>query len=213
MFFTTFGCGKAELDEEIRSQLKAGVFGGSISVFQESETAKNMWRAKLNINVTSCGVGGAGFSSVTRDNVPFQIERAKIFDVYILWASTNDVVKSTVGNSYEEDERTQDGGILKSIDLIRRKNSKAVILFFTSLPRFDDDDCYEKIPSFVEDQIAICEKYQIPYLDQYRRCAFNKDNYQSYYLEDKIHLSNAGYASIAPMQVEFIREHIKDYVK
>lgn len=191
--------------------LKAGVFGGSISVRKESEAAKDVWRLNLRIKVSSCGAEGAGFGTMTNRNVPSQIDAAEPFDIYILWASTNDAVKGFLGNVNQFDERTQDGGIQKSIELIRRKNPQALILFFTSLPRFDNEMFSFRLPYFVDDQIELCNKYNIPYLDQYHLCGFNAENYKPYYLPDKIHLSREGYQKIAAMQMEFIREQIIRY--
>ena len=209
LIFISWSCSKNDepLDD---GKIKVGVFGGSISSAPESETAKSVWMAYLDIKVTTCGVGGAGFSSLTDNNIPFQIDKAEKFDVYILWASTNDVVKSTLGDLDAEDDTTHVGGILKSLEIIRRKNSNALILFFTSLPRFDDDTYLDRIHSFVDNQIAICEKELIPYLDQYRLCNFDKSNYEQYYFQDKAHLNDMGYAHIAIIQMEFIREHIND---
>ena len=200
-------------DDEPDRILKVGVFGGSISSAPESETAKNVWRANLNIDLTTCGIGGAGFSSLTNNCIPTQIEEAEMFDVYILWASTNDTVGSEIGDLQTEDETTQAGGILKSLEKIKQKNSNALVLFFTSLPRFDYDVYADRIPLFVDNQIVLCENKHIPYLDQYRLCGFDHSNYMQYYLPDKLHLNDMGYASIATMQMEFIRENIKKYGK
>ena len=193
--------------------LKVGVFGGSVSSAPESEIAKSEWTANLNIEVITCGVAGAGFSSLTGNCVPTQIEQAEVFDVYILWASTNDVDKSTIGDLDLDvkDETTQAGGIMKSVEIIKQKNSKALILFFTSLPRFDAVLYTENIPLFVESQIYLCERERIPYLDQYHLFIFDRSNYGLFYLPDLIHLNEDGYGHIATKQMEFIRKHIENY--
>ena len=41
---------------------RIAVFGGSLSVNKESDAAKQMWADLLNAEVTTYGVGGAGFS-------------------------------------------------------------------------------------------------------------------------------------------------------
>ena len=191
--------------------LKVGVFGGSVSSAPESEIAKSVWAANLNIEVITCGVAGAGFGSLTENCVPTQIEQAEIFDVYILWASTNDVDKSTIGDPDVIDDTTQAGGIMKSVEIIRQKNNKALILFFTSLPRFDAVLFMENIPHYVECQIYICERERIPYLDQYHLFIFDRSNYGLFYLPDLIHLNEDGYGHIATKQMEFIRKHIENY--
>jgi lysophospholipase L1-like esterase len=195
-------------DREDDNILQAGVFGGSTASRPESETAKTVWKNYLQINVTTCGVEGAGFSSLTYKDIPTQIRQSKPFDIYIIWASTNDFMRSSVGQINVHDDTTQDGGILKSLRLIRQKNNKALVLFFTSLPRFDDELYPDKQTPFVDDQIAICERHEIPYLDQFRLCGFDLANHTRYYLPDKAHLNLSGYRHIAFMQMTFIRENI-----
>ncbi|MDR2497690.1 MAG: SGNH/GDSL hydrolase family protein [Tannerellaceae bacterium] len=196
------------------SRLKVGVFGGSISVRKESEEAKNIWQAYMsNINIISCGIEGAGFSSITHnENIPVQIARAPAFDVYILWASSNDVARSPLGLTTEQVDSTQDGGIIKSIRLIKRKNKQALILFFTSVPRFDSPAYRYRMQDYVNDQIDICDRSNIPYLDLFRLSGFDSSNFQPYYLPDRTHMSAEGYQQIGYMQMEFIRENIKNYV-
>ena len=189
-----------------------GVFGGSISVRKESEAAKNIWRSNLSIKVISCGVEGAGFSSRTHtENIPAQINNARPFDVYILWASGNDVMRSNVGFIGTNDDNTQDGGIMKSINLIRRKNRNALLLFFTSLPRFDNPLYRHKMVQFVEDQIEICNRNNIPCLDLFHLCGFDSTNFTTYYLPDGIHMSAEGYKQIGYMQMEFIKENMNKH--
>ncbi|MDR2498253.1 MAG: SGNH/GDSL hydrolase family protein [Tannerellaceae bacterium] len=194
-------------------RLKVGVFGGSISARQESEEAKHIWQAYVgNINVVSCGIEGAGFSSISHEeNIPVQIARAPVFDVYILWASSNDVLRSPLGLTGGQVDSTQDGGIIKSIRLIKRKNRDALILFFTSLPRFDSPAVRHKMESYVDDQIDICERNNIPYLDLFRLCGFDSSNFQPYYLPDRVHVSSEGYKQIGYLQMEFIRDNISKY--
>jgi len=211
LFLITQSCSKENEPIIIEVKLKVGVFGGSVSSSPESKTVKDVWKTYLNIDVKTCGVGGAGFSSLTYHNVPYQIEKEEIFDVYILWDSTNDMVCNVNDSFNKTDETSQTGGIWKSLEIIRRKNSNALILFFTSLPRFDSEIYLDKLSYFVENQIYICEQEHIPYLDQYHLCPFNKNNYMQYYLDDGVHLSEEGYASIALMQMEFIRENMKEH--
>ena len=49
------------------------VFGGSLSVFPESEAAKDLWRQQLGMKVTNYGVGGAGFSSLQGKSLQEQV--------------------------------------------------------------------------------------------------------------------------------------------
>ena len=213
LFLITLSCSKNDEPLDVKDDVlrKVGVFGGSVSSLPESETAKNVWKEHLNIDVITCGIGGAGFSSLTNNYVPSQIEKAEVFDIYILWASTNDAVINAIGDFDSKDETTQSGGILKSIEIIKQKNSNALILFFTSLPRFDYDIYYNRISNFVDGQIALCKQEHLPCLNQNSFCKFDKSNYAEYYLEDQIHLNNKGYTSIATIQMEFIRENIRNH--
>jgi len=186
--------------------VKVGVFGGSLSSARESEMGKNIWRKKLNIEVVTHGLGSAGFTDTAKQkkSVPLQIEDAPPYDIYVLWASTNDVRSGSVGDLESTDPSTQSGGIRESVSIIRKKNENAQILFFCSLPVFYDSR--NSLIPFVEGQKSICKYLDIPYLDQF--IFFNIDIYEDYYRDDKTHLTEAGYAFIAPLQVEFIRKNI-----
>ncbi len=41
------------------------------------------------MKVTNFGVGGAGFSSLQGKSLQQQVDEAGVFDIYVLWASTN----------------------------------------------------------------------------------------------------------------------------
>ena len=193
-------------------KLTAGVFGASHSISYESEAAKEIWVDLNDIVITNCGIGGSTFSSKLQYNVPYQIENAEPFDIYILWSPTNDAHSDVaVGDVNDNDPATQNGALLRSIELIRQKNNDALILLFTSLPRFDSKIIYDRLALFVEGQRAFANNYDIPYLDQWTLSGFDWNNYQTYYYEDKVHLSIDGYKHIAPMQANFIFENIQNY--
>ena len=51
------------------------------------------------MTVTNHGVAGAGFSSLQGKSLQLQVNEAGVFDIYILWASTNDYTNHRdVGN-------------------------------------------------------------------------------------------------------------------
>lgn len=210
LFLTSFLCCNANEESQSKypelSKLSVGVFGGSVSSVETSEAAKTMWIKEFGFKVSTHGVGGAGFSNITSSqNIPQQISNAPVYDVYILWASTNDAVKgASVGNLDTEDLSTQNGGILKCISLIKEKNENAQILFFISMYRFDK--YHDVLTPFIEAQKNLCKQLDIPYLDQ--STFYNEDNYQNYYLEDKIHLTRSGYTKIAPYQIEFLIKNL-----
>ncbi|MEO8962163.1 MAG: hypothetical protein ABI325_09790, partial [Ginsengibacter sp.] len=69
---------------------KVAVFGGSVSVVPASDSAKILWTRYLGMTVTNFGVSGAGFSSLQGKSLQQQVDEAGVFDIYVLWASTND---------------------------------------------------------------------------------------------------------------------------
>ena len=91
------------------------VFGGSLSVFPESEAAKDLWRQQLGMKVTNYGVGGAGFSSLQGKSLQEQVREAGIHDVYILWASTNDYMNDRECGTWK-DYTELDGSPLQGRD-------------------------------------------------------------------------------------------------
>jgi hypothetical protein len=107
-----------------------------------SDSAKNLWKKYLGMTVTNFGVSGAGFSSLQGKSLQRQVDEAGVFDIYILWASTNDYTNHrevgdytdyTEFDNYDKNKlSTQAGGINYCIKKIYEKNPHAVIYFFTS---------------------------------------------------------------------------------
>lgn len=189
-----------------------GVFGGSLSVTEESEMAKSIWAEKLNLNVFSYGNGGAGFGIQENNplnNVQIQAANAEVHDIYILWASTNDLAKNIpIGDIRSTDLHSQAGGIRKSVEILQLRNPYAKIYFFTSLPFFKQENSLE---DFVIGQKAVCADLHIPVLDQFYMCGFNQWNAQYFYNADLVHLPVKGYERIAEMQVAFLANPISGY--
>jgi lysophospholipase L1-like esterase len=211
-------CTKAnnELAKETKT-ISVGTFGGSIAQ-RQTDQSKQIWVDSLKqdniiLEITTCAVGGAGFSSTLRRNVPWQIQNADTFDVYILWSSTNDVKVNKIGDIGTRDLITQSGGLLKSIELIKSYNDSAIIILFTSLPHFRNENGYlstGRLSQHVDAQKLFCKTYNIPYLDQFSLFGLNLNNYRAYYIpDDDLHLTDEGYLLIAPMQAHFIRQVLK----
>ena len=194
------------------------VFGGSVSVIPASDSAKNMWKERLGMNVTNYGVGGAGFSSLQGKSLPQQVDEAGVYDIYILWASTNDYTnKREVGSytDYTEFDNfdtnkliTQAGGINYCIKKIYELNPNATIYFFTSSKAFNDRGAYDPqvadgMVHHVDMQKQICELHGIPYLDQFTLGGYNVYNKHLYYV-DPIHMNGAGYQKLGKLQVAFL---------
>ena len=159
------------------------VFGGSLSVNKESDAAKQLWANLLNAEVTTYGVGGAGFSSQQGYTLQQQVEDAGVYDVYVLWASTNDYTNSrecgtwkdyTALDGYDKSKlTTQCGGINYCIKTLLEKNPDAEIYFFTSLRFFGVDAGHNPFSTepnktgktfadYIEGQKACCAYYGFP---------------------------------------------------
>lgn len=194
------------------------VFGGSVSVIPPSEVAKDMWKERLGMTVTNYGVGGAGFSSLQGKSLQQQIDEAGVFDIYVLWASTNDYTNKREKGTYTDyteldgyDESkliTQAGGINYCIKKIYELNPKATIYFFTSSKAFIDQGSYDPfyengMAEYVAIQKKICELHGIPYLDQFTLGGYNTYNQNQYY-HDPIHMNEHGYKKLGELQVAFL---------
>ncbi|WP_246849985.1 SGNH/GDSL hydrolase family protein [Rufibacter roseolus] len=194
------------------------VFGGSVSVIPESDSAKIMWKKSLGLTVTNYGVPGAGFSSLQGKSVQKQVDEAGVFDIYILWASTNDYTNKREIGSYTDytefdgyDKKkltTQAGGINYCIKRIYEKNPQAIIYFFTSSKAFNDRGGYDPLYAqgmnkYVEMQKQICSLHGIPVLDQFTLGGYNIYNKHLYY-RDPIHMNALGYKKLGELQVSFL---------
>lgn len=204
---------------------RIAVFGGSLSVNKESDAAKQMWADLLNAEVTTYGVGGAGFSSEQGYTLQKQVDTAGVYDVYVLWASTNDYTNSrecgswkdyTVYDGFDESKLvTQCGGINYCIRKLMEKNPRAEVYFFTSLRFFGSDaghNPFSQEPNntgktfaqYIEAQRACCAHYGIPVLDQFNLQGINEFNCELYYVEDRLHMNEEGYRKIGPVQAAFL---------
>lgn len=194
------------------------VFGGSVSVIPASDSAKILWEKYLGMIITNYGVSGAGFSSLQGKSMQQQVDEAGVFDIYILWASTNDYTNDREVGSYTDytefdgyDDKkltTQAGGINYCVNKIYEINPQAVIYFFTSSKAFNDRGAYDPfytqgMVQYVEMQKMICELHGIQVLDQFLLGGFNIYNKDLYY-RDLIHMNVLGYKKIGELQVSFL---------
>ena len=204
---------------------RIAVFGGSLSVNKESDAAKQIWADLLGAEVVTYGVGGAGFSREQGYTLQKQVDEAGVFDIYILWASTNDYTNArecgswqdyTALDGYDESKlSTQCGGINYCIKTLLEKNPNAEIYFFTSLRFFNRDagwNPFSKEPNktgktfadYVQGQKDCCAFYGIPVLDQFNLQGINRFNVHKFYKEDLLHMNEDGYRRIGPVQAAFI---------
>ncbi|MBK0379376.1 SGNH/GDSL hydrolase family protein [Mucilaginibacter sp. SD-g] len=194
------------------------VFGGSVSVIPESDSAKIIWKRRLGMNITNYGVPGAGFSSLQGKSLQQQVDEAGVFDIYILWASTNDYTGHRAIGSYTDYTEfdgydkskltTQAGGINYCIKKIYELNPNATIYFFTSSKAFNDRGGYDPfiangMNEYVKMQKEVCELHGIPILDQFFIGGYNIYNQKLYY-RDPIHMNVSGYKKLGELQASFL---------
>lgn len=194
------------------------VFGGSVSVIPPSDSAKILWERYLGMKITNFGVGGAGFSSLQGKSLQQQVNEAGVFDIYVLWASTNDYTNHRAVGEYTDYTEfdnydtakliTQAGGINYCIKKIYEINPRAEIYFFTSGKAFTDRGGYDPFSphgmnEYVDMQKKICELHGIPFLDQFFTGGYNIYNKKLYY-HDAIHMNALGYHKLGELQVAFL---------
>lgn len=194
------------------------VFGGSVSVIPPSDSAKVLWKRYLGMTVTNFGVGGAGFSSLQGKSLQQQVDESGVFDIYVLWASTNDYTNHRAVGEYTDYTEfdnydtsklvTQAGGINYCIKKIYELNPSAEIYFFTSSKAFTDRGGYDPFSphgmnEYVKMQKKVCELHGIPYLDQFFQGGYNIYNQKLYY-HDVIHMNAVGYHKLGELQVAFL---------
>ncbi len=209
---------KAVLSNSLNYGKSVAVFGGSVSVIPPSDSAKVMWKQYLGMTVTNYGVGGAGFSSLQGKSLQQQVDEAEVFDIYVLWASTNDYTGHRAIGSYTDytefdnyDKKkltSQAGGINYCIKKIYELNPNALIYFFTSSKAFSErggyDPFYAKgMNEYVEVQKQVCALHGIPVLDQFTLGGYNIYN-KSLYYHDPIHMNVTGYKKLGELQVAFL---------
>lgn len=218
---SVFSQNKAEtlsLKESFNYGKSVAVFGGSVSVIPASDSAKILWEKYLGMTITNYGVPGAGFSSLQGKSLQQQVDEAAVFDIYILWASTNDYTNKREVGSYtdytefdkfdEQKRTTQAGGINYCIKRIYEINPKALIYLFTSSKAFNDRGAYDPfyeagMAKYVEMQKKICKLHGIPFLDQFSLGGYNLYNKDLYYT-DPIHMNALGYKKLGELQVSFL---------
>ena len=194
------------------------VFGGSVSVIPASDSAKFLWKQSLDMKITNYGVPGAGFSSLQGKSLQRQVDEAGVFDIYILWASTNDYTNHRAIGDYTDFTEfdnydstklvTQAGGINYCIKKIYALNPHAKIYFFTSSKAFNDRGGYDPyfkggMSAYVDVQKKICRLHGIPLLDQFSLGGYNVYNKDLYY-KDPIHMNGRGYKKLGELQVSFL---------
>lgn len=201
-----------------------GVFGGSLSRAIESQVAKSFWRNYLKMEIVDYGIGGNGFATLSA-NIQQQVNKAKIHDIYILWASTNDLQENisigektdyTILDNFDSSKlSTQCGGINYCIKHLREVNPKSTIYLFTSLKHYSTPFGYERtiknkytLFDYVQKQIECADMQNIEYFDQWmaQDGRITKKNWKTYYQYDGFHLKALGYLDIGIRQLLFLAQ-------
>lgn len=199
------------------------VFGGSLSSNVESYYATHLWEKHLGVRVVRYGQGGYGFS-ILQGSVQSQVDNAKVHDIYILWASTNDYTMLrepgepddyTEVDGYDAQMRaTQCGGMNYCIKRLREINPNATIYVFGSLKFFvaggyekESSSCNElgyNFYHYVEKQKEVAERQGVLFFNQFDIPCNTFENSFSYYKEDRFHMTANGYANIGVYQLYFL---------
>jgi len=216
--FSQVSTERSSLNASCNYGKSVAVFGGSVSVIPVSDSAKSLWKKYLGMTITNYGVSGAGFSSLQGKSLQQQVDEAGIFDIYILWASTNDYTNRREVGDYTDytefdgyDKKkltTQAGGINYCIKKIYEINPKATVYFFTSSKAFNDRGGYDPFYAqgmiqYVDMQKKVCALHGIPVLDQFYAGGYNVYNKHLYY-NDPIHMNALGYKKLGELQVSFL---------
>lgn len=205
-----------------------GIFGGSFSCIEESDSCKSYWQELLQLTLFSHGISGAGYSNLTQENgVQYAVDRCcrrdKPHDIYLLWSPSNDFSKgrATIGtlSDYTEADgfdttklSTMLGGMNYCYQKLKQKNPDAEILLFTTLPIFNKgaagyDTLYTDsigLRHYVDAQIEWAKAHDVPYLDLFRRSGFTHSNYGPYYQKDKLHPNVEGYKHLVGITLPFL---------
>lgn len=204
------------------------IFGGSFSRIEASNICKEYWKQNLDITWVDYGINGAGFSNLAQDpSIQYETDQCRaqntIYDIYLLWCSSNDFVKvgDNIGSATDYTEAdgfdpakldTQFGGMNYCYKCILEMNPDAQILLFTSLPVFSmGASGYETnytygigLQQYVDAQIEWAQSHNVHYLDLFRLSRFNCSNYLQFYQHDALHLNDEGYEHLNEITSLFI---------
>ena len=217
--FNDVEIGLADKVDFLNMGKKIAIFGGSWSV-NGIEWIRPIWQKILGCNkLDDYGMGGAGFATAQVSGaltIPQQVdavctEEAETYDIYILWASTNDFCTPVTGmkigtrDSYTDADNydssalsSQCGGINYCIKKISEKAPQAQIVFFSSCPIFNVRVGYDtsatkniqgadgkiiqgSFADYIRGQKDCCDRFHVPFFDQWNVIGVNEYNKLSYF--------------------------------
>lgn len=186
------------------------IFGGSFSIYG-TRWMTPIYERLLQPKVkTHYGVGGCGFINGTTP-VPTQIDNAiasgVMYDLWILWASTNDCGQP-VGSPTDAASTTSQAAAMRlCINKIYAYNPYAKIVVFGSARAFSQSKFNEQngqLHQLVQGQKDFCEYWDIPYLDQWSGLGISSLNYARYFNSDSLHWNDRGYELACHRQAQFL---------
>jgi len=186
------------------------VFGGSYSVNGSRYVTRIYNKILQPKAITYYGVGGCGYINGTTP-VPTQIDNAiasgVMYDLWILWASTNDMGQS-VGQPTDAAGNTSQAAAMRTcINKIYAYNKFAKIVVFGSIRAYDNSNKYTPggtLDLLQQGQHAFCDYWDIPFLDQWNGLGINNLNYAPYYESDHLHMNDRGYELACHRQAQFL---------
>ena len=226
----------AIISNETKAQIKVAIFGGSVAqYFNDKGVQKELESSMPSYTFTNFAKAGDGLcKQTTYENgvaklggIPLKVKEVcdnnKLFDVYIIWCSTNDIWGCPIGQSSDYtdedgfDEQkllTQCGGLNYIIKTIQSQSPNARILIFASLKYFGSQYGYSKtgetrynpprrMYDYVEKQIDCAQRFSLPVLNLWADSGINEYNYKVL-CPDGIHPSKDAYRLLCPMFKSFI---------
>ena len=224
------------------SDLSIRIFGGSVSRLCETFGGCEVMRKMLNSSILDSGIDGAGFAkgttisggvpSFAANSIPDQVNQAtsagqKQYDIYILWASTNDTSVDvgdahdyTYFDNYDVSKLiTQNGGMNYCIKKLLDFSPTSRILVIGSMKYFNDGADFEtKIKLLHDGQMEVASLNSLPFFSLWDNAGVNfanKDEYFTWTTEnegsernDGAHPNKWAYTKIiAPMLAKFIANY------
>lgn len=187
-----------------------GIIGGSYTIAKESKVLIDSLRYYLGANVYNYGKSGYGFS-ILQGSFQDIVDSVDVHDIYLLWASTNDIRNNrevgsyldyTLGDNFNESSRlTQCGGINYAIRKLREKNHNCLIVFVSSNVFFskiygyclsESNEAGFTLIDYVEGQKNCCANYNVPFVNLLQLISLESIDFNS----DLLHLNNSGYAKL-----------------
>ena len=223
-----------------RAQTKVAMFGGSVAQLFQMRGGQSLLESMTNIKIDNFAKEGDGLCRQTAVvNGKIEIggiakkvaEQCKpespVYDVYIIWCSTNDIWGNEIGTSsdYTNDDNydtnkllTQNGGLNYCIKSIMDHAPMSRILILGSMKSFKSSYGYTKTGvrlykpkrrmwDYVMGQIECANRFSIPVLNLWSESGINEYNYK-FLCPDGIHPTAEGYKMLCSIMKNFIQKHL-----